>query len=180
MMKFWGKRIKLGNQRGFTLIELMIVVAIIGILAAIAVPLYQTVQSRARISKAQADTRSLASTIVQYSAHCGGYPAQAGDTCVVVTAGPAGPLGAAWEARLTSVVQNTQGAQAGPFFNAIPRVPTGWGVGYVAAFPAAGGLAYGCGAVALPVGIANTFDVQGTPTNQDTGPTNVPVVAPGC
>jgi prepilin-type N-terminal cleavage/methylation domain-containing protein len=44
---------KLDNQKGFTLVELMVVVAIIGILSAIAVPQYQQFQLRAKESEAK-------------------------------------------------------------------------------------------------------------------------------
>ena len=53
----------------------MIVVAIIGILAAIAIPLYANVQARARIAKAQADARALASAVSMYRAHMGNVAA---------------------------------------------------------------------------------------------------------
>ena len=52
-------------QKGFTLIELMIVVAIIGILAAIAIPQYQDYVSRSRWASAIAETGSIRTAIAE-------------------------------------------------------------------------------------------------------------------
>ncbi len=62
------------HRRAFTLIELLIVVAIIGVLAAIAVPNFLNAQVRAKIARVRSDLRSLALAIDSYHLDRGAYP----------------------------------------------------------------------------------------------------------
>ena len=74
-----GKGTPMGRISGelcsaFTLIELLIVVAIIAILAAIAVPNFLEAQVRAKVSRSKADMRSLATAIESYNVDNNKYP----------------------------------------------------------------------------------------------------------
>ena len=69
-------------QAGFTLIELMIVVAIIGILAAVALPAYQDYTVRGRVSELAIMGSSMKATVTENIANNGG--ALAPDNCVGV------------------------------------------------------------------------------------------------
>ncbi len=62
------------NSRGFTLIELMIVVSIVGILASIAVPSYQTGLIKAREAVLRENLYAIRSAIDQHYADAGRYP----------------------------------------------------------------------------------------------------------
>lgn len=62
------------STRGFTLIELMIVVAIVAILAAIALPVYQTYIARSQVSEAIAYAGAIRISVSQFHQSSGEFP----------------------------------------------------------------------------------------------------------
>ena len=104
-------------QKGFTLIELMIVIAIVGILAVVALPAYQDYTARAQMSEALTLAEGQKSAVVEYYSDKGAFPADnaaagiaAADTIkgkYVASVTVAAVAGDAPKATITAVMNST-------------------------------------------------------------------------
>ena len=101
------------SQRGFTLIELMVVILIIGLLATIVVQNLRSATDKAKRVKAEADISQLKSALDRYYLDAGSYPTSDQGLPALVAAPGSGNTGGDW---------------GGPYIEKIPLDP--WGHPY--------------------------------------------------
>ncbi len=111
-------------HQGFTLIELMIVVAIIGILAAVALPTYQDFTVRSRVSELMLSASTARTCVTQaYQGAGGAFPTSLATDCSIPPGGRI--VSASVNSLGVTVVGNSQVASATIVLSAV--VPTGAG-----------------------------------------------------
>lgn len=101
--------------RAFTLIELLIVVAIIAIIAAIAVPNFLEAQTRSKVSRVKADQRTLSVAVDAYAVDWNIYPMTSSGTLDLTGTDPTYRAVKAYRALSTPVAYVTQARLDDPF-----------------------------------------------------------------
>ena len=99
MLQLFRKR--LSNRKGFTLVELLVVISIIGILSAIAIPKFTDATKTARGAKIQADLRTIDSAIQIYNASAGENPTSLASMTNLFATTPVPPVGS-WSIKTKS------------------------------------------------------------------------------
>jgi type IV pilus assembly protein PilA len=151
-------------QKGFTLIELMIVIAIIGILAAIAIPAYQNYTIRAQVTEGLSLAAGWKTAISEYYAQNGAFPTCSSTAaigaagCVAVSGASAGKYVSAVTVNATAPGGQINIAYGGSQANA--KIPTTSILTLSPGLDANFDIIWVCGTAAIPA----TITTAGPPT----------------
>ena len=97
------------QQRGFSLIEIMVVVVILGILAALVVPKIMSRPEQARLIKAKQDVLAIQNALDLYKLDNGFYPSTEQGLLALVTKPSSNPVPSDWKAYLKSLPKDPWG-----------------------------------------------------------------------
>jgi len=131
-------------QKGFTLIELMIVVAIIGILAAIAIPAYQDYLIRSQVSEGLTMAAAAKASVSEYYANKGSWP----DTNSAAGLGSATNI----QGKYVSAITVTDGGITIDYGNEVNATVANARVGLTPGASANGDVIWRCGTAPVPTG----------------------------
>ena len=121
------------KQSGFTIVELLIVIVIIGILASLVIVAYNGIQNRAKTQSAQASASVIQKKIEAYNADQGSYPTSTSNTAYIgvlnaQTVSSISATGITLSTPTTATLGNEKRAQVS--LCTIPTGATGYQIGY--------------------------------------------------